>query len=107
MHAHPERPARVWECGYAVDDMEDELGIRCVAPAFVHSGAVVIAISVSGPVFRVTPDHLAELSEAVHRNGPVLRRPPGRNRSAIAVGRRYQMSAKGLLWTSARFMPPR
>jgi IclR family transcriptional regulator, KDG regulon repressor len=41
--------------GYALDDEENEKGIRCVAaPIFDDKGKAVSAISVSGPAFRVT-----------------------------------------------------
>jgi IclR family KDG regulon transcriptional repressor len=41
--------------GFAVDDEENEKGIRCVAaPIFNETGKVVSAISISGPAFRVT-----------------------------------------------------
>ncbi len=41
--------------GYAMDDEENELGIRCVAaPIYNEVGSVVAAISISGPAFRVT-----------------------------------------------------
>lgn len=41
---------QVRQLGYAVDDEEEEIGIRCIgAPAFGQNGEVVAAISVSGP----------------------------------------------------------
>ncbi|WP_017727099.1 IclR family transcriptional regulator [Halalkalibacterium ligniniphilum] len=47
--------------GYALDDIEHELGIRCVAaPIYNYQGAVVAAISISGPANRVTIDRIQE-----------------------------------------------
>jgi DNA-binding IclR family transcriptional regulator len=41
--------------GYAVDDEENERGIRCVgAPVLNAAGRVVAAISISGPAFKIT-----------------------------------------------------
>jgi len=41
--------------GFAIDDEENEKGIRCVAaPVRNGAGKVVAAISISGPAFRVT-----------------------------------------------------
>ena len=41
--------------GYAMDDEENEKGIRCVAaPIYDESGNAVAAVSISGPAFRVT-----------------------------------------------------
>ena len=41
--------------GYAVDDEENERGIRCVAaPILNEKGVAVAAISISGPSFRIT-----------------------------------------------------
>ena len=55
--------------GYAVDDMEHEFGIRCVAvPLFRASGDVFAAVSISGPSMRFSPDlirHNAELIRSI------------------------------------------
>lgn len=50
--------------GYAVDDGEQELGVRCVAVA-VRGGPSMTAISVSGPEGRIT-------SESVTQIAPIL-----------------------------------
>jgi DNA-binding IclR family transcriptional regulator len=47
------------ERGFAIDDEEFALGIRCVAaPLRDGNGRVVAAIGISGPTARVTPKHL-------------------------------------------------
>lgn len=56
-----EHMALVRKQGYAVDDEENERGIRCVgAPIFDEAGRAVAAISVSGPAFRVTKKSVQE-----------------------------------------------
>lgn len=57
---------RIRRQGYAVDDAEQELGVRCVAVA-VPGGPSTTALSVSGPAARVT-------WQAVGRIAPVLQR---------------------------------
>ena len=48
--------ARVREQGFAVDDEECSIGLRCVgAPIRDHRGAVVAALSVVAPCHRLTP----------------------------------------------------
>ncbi len=48
--------------GYAVDDEENELGIRCLAaPVFDGKGSPVAAISVSGPSLRVTREMIEDV----------------------------------------------
>jgi DNA-binding IclR family transcriptional regulator len=47
--------------GYALDDEENERGIRCIAaPIFNEAGKAVAAISISGPAFRVTKKVIQE-----------------------------------------------
>jgi len=52
--------------GYAVDDEEAVQGARCVsAPILNSAGAPVAAVSVSGPVTRVTPSLVSAMAGAV------------------------------------------
>jgi IclR family acetate operon transcriptional repressor len=52
--------------GYAVDDEEAVQGARCVSsPILNSSGEPVAAVSVSGPVTRVSPSQVAALAGAV------------------------------------------
>lgn len=51
-----EELARVRQQGYAVDEEEQELGVRCVAALIPAGGVVHAAISVSGPTERFTLD---------------------------------------------------
>ena len=45
--------ARIRACGYAVDDNEQEIGVRCLAVS-VPDSPTAAAISISGPAGRVT-----------------------------------------------------
>lgn len=48
-----EEMERIRERGYAIDNMEHEMGIKCVAvPVFGADGQVMAAVSVSGPSMR-------------------------------------------------------
>jgi DNA-binding IclR family transcriptional regulator len=52
--------------GYAVDDEEAVQGARCVsAPILDSDGEPIAAVSVSGPVTRVSPNQVAALAGAV------------------------------------------
>lgn len=52
--------------GYAVDDEECELGARCVACGISdHSGRIVAAISMSGPVSRMTEPRVKAISASL------------------------------------------
>lgn len=61
---------RVRKQGYAFDDEEFAQGIRCLAaPVRNFTGQVVAAIGVSGPVWRVSLDRVAQLTEFVRVMG--------------------------------------
>ena len=48
--------------GYAIDDEEHAIGLRCVAaPIFDEHGAPAAGLSLSGPSARLTPDRLPAL----------------------------------------------
>ncbi|MGH3098557.1 MAG: IclR family transcriptional regulator [Streptosporangiales bacterium] len=69
---------RVRDAGYAIDDEENEQGIRCVAaPIRDHLGSVTSAISVSGPAMRMTTAKLAELAPTVVEAGDRISRRLG------------------------------
>jgi len=52
--------------GYAIDNEEREVGVRCVAaPVFRADGKVVGAVSISGPSARVSSERDEELSQHV------------------------------------------
>src|SRR5207237_4468822 len=56
---------RVIQQGYAMDDQETDMGARCVAaPVLDESGKVVAAISVSGPITRMSLDRIQAFAGA-------------------------------------------
>ncbi|GAB6172870.1 IclR family transcriptional regulator [Paradesulfitobacterium aromaticivorans] len=58
--------AQIRAQGYAIDEMENEESIRCVAaPVFDHDGRVIAAISVAGTVLQVTHDRVESLARQV------------------------------------------
>lgn len=58
--------AGIRERGYAVDDGEQETGVRCVAVS-VQGIPARIAMSVSGPSARVTMERVAEIAPIIQR----------------------------------------
>jgi len=59
---------KIRERGYAVDNMEHEEGIRCVAaPIRDHRGRVFSALSISGPSIRVAETKISELALKVKK----------------------------------------
>jgi DNA-binding IclR family transcriptional regulator len=53
-------------CGFALDDEEEEIGLRCIGvPVFDHERRVVAAISVSGTTTQIHAENVSALAERV------------------------------------------
>jgi IclR family acetate operon transcriptional repressor len=80
--------ARVGQRGYAVDDEECSPGLRCVAaPVRDRLGAVVAAVSVSGPARRLPRQRLVGLGSAVRAAALAISRRLGFEPAPAAAGR--------------------
>lgn len=63
-----EELARIRAQGYALDSEEMEVGVRCLAsPVFGPDGSIVAAMSISGPVGRLSDSRLDELIPLIKR----------------------------------------
>jgi DNA-binding IclR family transcriptional regulator len=61
-----EELARTQQAGFALDDEEEEIGVRCIgAPVFGTSGDVEAAISISGSVEQISDANLQRLASLV------------------------------------------
>ncbi|TYP53249.1 IclR family transcriptional regulator [Thermosediminibacter litoriperuensis] len=64
--------------GYAVDDEENEEGIRCVgAPVFDYTGKVIAAVSISGSTVTIPPERVPELASKVLDCARIISRKMG------------------------------
>ncbi|MEE9427839.1 MAG: HTH-type transcriptional regulator BhcR [Paracoccaceae bacterium] len=64
--------------GYAIDNEEREMGMRCIAaPIIDNFGDPIAGISVSGPTHRMTEDRFAQIGELVSQAGKRLSRGLG------------------------------
>lgn len=67
--------ARVREAGYAVDNEEEEIGMRCVGvPVFDSNGHVTVALSVSGTTEEIDLARCHELAAIVRETALALSR---------------------------------
>jgi len=63
-----ENLAQVRKAGFSFDDEEHALGLRCVAaPIYDEHGEAFAALSISGPIARMTDDRIIELGALVIR----------------------------------------
>lgn len=82
--------ANVRKQGFAIDNEENEAGVRCVgAPIFDHTGYAFAAISISGPAYRLSVARLKALAhpliEATHAISAHLGHVPARPTPAVSV----------------------
>ena len=69
---------KIRSLGYAEDDEENELGVRCIgAPVFNYRGEVEGAISISGPTLRITKDRVEEIAKSVMKYAQLISRELG------------------------------
>ena len=73
--------------GYAIDDQERTMGMRCIAaPIFNSFGEAVSAISVSGPTVRIDSQHIAEYGKLVRIAADEITRNIGGRVSSFTEG---------------------
>lgn len=59
--------------GYAIDDEEQAIGLRCIAaPVFNENGESIAAISVSGPMARISDARIPVLGDLVRRKADAI-----------------------------------
>ena len=76
-----EELARVRQRGYALDDEEHAVGLRCVASAiFDENGQALAAISLSGPKARIVDARLGELGFAIQQTADEITQALGGQR---------------------------
>ncbi|NJM33816.1 MAG: helix-turn-helix domain-containing protein [Rhodomicrobium sp.] len=80
--------AEIRRRGWAVDDEERNLGMRCVAaPIYNEFGEAIAGVSISGPTVRITADRVPELGPLVKRAAEEITNSIGGHTSVAAVER--------------------
>jgi IclR family transcriptional regulator, acetate operon repressor len=73
--------ATIRKRGYAVDDEEHVVGVRCIAsPVFDETGEVVAAVSVTGAMSRIERERVPQLGQMVVRAAGIISVELGVNR---------------------------
>lgn len=94
---------RIRERGYAIDDEEYDEGLRCIgAGVRDHSGHVVSALGIGGPVTRITPARVEELADLVMAAASGLSRRLGGHQSGA-----YAPATLRVRTTAPESPPPR
>ncbi len=78
--------ARTRERGYAIDNQENSLGLRCFAVALHYTDPATDAISASIPIARLTEQREAEVVGALRQVSDKIARIVGPMRSSVAWG---------------------
>jgi IclR family acetate operon transcriptional repressor len=82
-----EELAKVRQQGFAIDNLENEEGIRCVGAAIRnHEGQPVAAASVSGPSFRMTMERAEGLGPIVEKTTLEISRQLGYSERWVETG---------------------
>ncbi len=69
------------ERGYAVDNEENELGVRCIGvPIFNRKSEIEGAISVSGPITRITENKVEDIAFQINKNAQLISKELGYNK---------------------------
>ncbi|RBW71121.1 IclR family transcriptional regulator [Bacillus taeanensis] len=64
--------------GFAIDDEEHELGIKCAAAPIVNSrGEVIAGVSVSSPIMRMTEERLVDFTNKIVKTAAEISRALG------------------------------
>ena len=64
--------------GWALDDQESNLGMRCMAaPVFNEFGETIAGLSISGPILRISDERLGEFGPLVKRKADELTKAIG------------------------------
>ncbi len=85
--------ARVRTQGFAVDDEENEEGVRCVGSVVRgFGGALIAAISVSGPSFRVSTEKVSIIARSVVATAAALSHELGYQQPASRIAQQPRPS---------------